>query len=86
MKFSSKLAIFGIVAGLSAAQVVIADEAAPEVLILVEETVTEVPSEEITEEPTTDEEVIDEKVTDEKVTDEEEGTDEEITEREYQYN
>jgi hypothetical protein len=77
MKFSSKLAIFGVAAGLSAAQVVIADEAAPEISVCEEAPV----SEEAIEEPTVEEEVeiIDEKGTGVTVP-EEEVTEEEVTE------
>ncbi len=79
MKFSSKLAMFGAVAGLSAAQVVSADEAAPEISICEEAPVTGENSEEVIDEPTVDEEVTDKEVVDEKVSDEE-VTEEEVTE------
>ncbi len=71
MKFSSKLAILGVVAGLSAAQIVIAEEAAPEVVSPPEETVVDEPTDKDTETP-----VVDEKPT----TDKEEPIDEEVTE------
>ncbi|OYV05883.1 MAG: hypothetical protein CFE26_09250 [Verrucomicrobiales bacterium VVV1] len=81
MKFSSKVAMFGVVAGLSAAQVVSADEAAPEISICEEAPVTEDNSEEVIDEPAVEEEVIDEKVIDEKVIDEK-GTGVTVTEEE----
>lgn len=71
MRYSSKLAIYGVVAGLSAAHVVIADEAAPEICICEEAPATEDPSGEVVGEPAVEEEVIDEKVADETTTDEE---------------
>lgn len=87
MKFSSKLAISGVVAGLSAAQVLIAcpppqieiaDAPAPEICIFLGPPVTEDISKEVIVEPAVedeveviDETVIDENGTGEKVTDEE---------------
>lgn len=87
MKFSSKLAVSGVVAGLSAAQVVIAcpppligipDAPAPEISVC-EEAPSEENSVKVIEEPAVEEEVIDEKGTGVTVT-EEEVTEEEVRE------
>ena len=67
--------MFVVAAGLSAAQVVTADEPVPEISVC-EEAPSEENSVEVIEEPAVEEEVIDEKVVDEK------GTDEEVTEEE----